>query len=42
MNEFPEEIWGDLHLKLLFFGRYFCKAKNPNCEKCFNKNKCHK
>lgn len=32
MEIYPEEIWGDLHLKLLFFGRYYCKAKNPECE----------
>lgn len=32
METYPEEIWGDLHLKLLFFGRYYCKAKNPECE----------
>ena len=31
MEIYPERIWGDLHLKLLFFGRYFCKAKNPEC-----------
>lgn len=40
MNMFPEEIWSDVHLKLLFFGRYFCKAKNPNCEECFYKHLC--
>lgn len=40
MNLFDESIWSEVHLKLLFFGRYFCKAKNPNCENCFNKNKC--
>ena len=40
MNLFDESIWIEVHLKLLFFGRYFCKAKNPNCEKCFNKNRC--
>jgi len=33
MDLYEEEIWGDLHLKLLFFGRYFCKSKNPECEK---------
>ena len=32
MEIYPEEIWGDLHLKLLFFGRYYCKAKHPECE----------
>ena len=32
MEIYPEETWGDLHLKLLFFGRYYCKAKNPECK----------
>ncbi len=40
MDKYPEEIWSDLHLKLLFFGRYFCKAKKPNCENCFYKEFC--
>ena len=39
MSIFEEETWRDVHLKLLFFGRYHCKAKNPNCLNCFyNKN----
>ena len=45
MEIYPEDIWGDLHLKLLFFGRYFCKAKNPECENGVNcpfKNICKK
>lgn len=42
MNLFPEEIWGELHLKLLFFGRYFCTAKAPQCLNCFYKNQCKK
>lgn len=41
MNLFDKKIWKDVHLKLLFFGRYFCKAKNPNCDECFNKSNCH-
>ena len=41
MNLFDKKIWKDVYLKLLFFGRYFCKAKNPNCDKCFNKSNCH-
>ncbi len=34
MKLFPEEIWIELHHKLIFFGRYFCKAKKPECKKC--------
>ena len=42
MDIFDEEIWGMLHLRLLFFGRYFCKAKNPEClnKECPFKNIC--
>ena len=31
---YDESLWGDVHLKLLFFGRYFCTSKNPNCNNC--------
>lgn len=31
---FDESIWIDLHHKFIFFGRYFCKAKKPNCKEC--------
>lgn len=34
MKLFPEDVWIDLHHKLIFFGRYFCKAKKPNCINC--------
>lgn len=42
MSLFPQELWHKVHLELLFFGRYFCKAKNPLCDKCFYKEKCQK
>lgn len=43
MALFPQKMWKDVHLKLLFFGRYLCKKKNPLCEKCpFRYNKCKK
>ena len=31
-----------LHHQLLLFGRYYCKAINPNCENCKLKNICKK
>lgn len=31
---YDESRWIDLHHKLIFFGRYFCKAKKPNCSTC--------
>ncbi|MBU1144847.1 MAG: endonuclease III [Firmicutes bacterium] len=34
MNLYHESLWIDLHHKFIFFGRYFCKAKKPNCQNC--------
>jgi len=34
MKLYDESIWIDLHHKLIFFGRYYCKAKKPNCIEC--------
>ena len=31
---FPEEKWIKLHHQISHFGRYFCTARNPQCEKC--------
>lgn len=33
-KSFPKETWLKLHHQLIFFGRYHCKAKNPNCKTC--------
>lgn len=30
----PEERWIKSHHQLIHFGRYFCTARNPECEKC--------
>ena len=30
-QEIPENLWIQMHHSLIFFGRYFCKAVNPNC-----------
>ena len=32
--------WGKRHLQLVLFGRYFCKAKNPECSNCKLKEMC--
>lgn len=32
--------WGKRHLQLVLFGRYFCKAKNPDCSNCKLKEMC--
>ncbi len=34
MNKFDKVSWGKLHLQMVHFGRYICKAKKPECEKC--------
>ncbi|GAK02461.1 LOW QUALITY PROTEIN: endonuclease III [Geomicrobium sp. JCM 19037] len=34
MRKLPEEKWSDSHHQLIFFGRYHCKARNPQCETC--------
>ncbi|CAM3090171.1 endonuclease III [Lactococcus hircilactis] len=34
MRYIPEEKWVTAHHHLIFFGRYHCTAKNPNCENC--------
>ena len=34
MANIKKENWGKRHLQLVLFGRYFCKAKNPNCSNC--------
>ena len=30
----PIEKWNKAHHQFIFFGRYFCKAQNPNCGQC--------
>lgn len=30
----PRERWNKSHHQFIFFGRYFCKATNPNCKEC--------
>lgn len=40
MKLFPESEWYFVHHGLLFFGRYFCTAKNPNCNECKLKDLC--
>ena len=35
---FPEKEWATLHLRMVLFGRYICKAQRPDCSNClFNK-----
>ena len=34
MRKVPKEEWSNTHHRLIFFGRYHCKAKSPQCEIC--------
>ena len=39
-KKFPKDKLCRLHHQLVLFGRYYCKAKNPNCVNCKLKNIC--
>lgn len=34
MRKFRKDIWSKLHLQLVLFGRYYCKAIKPECRDC--------
>jgi endonuclease-3 len=34
MKLVPREEWTQTHHRLIFFGRYHCKAQNPQCDVC--------
>lgn len=34
MKKVPKDEWTMTHHRLIFFGRYHCKAQNPSCEVC--------
>lgn len=40
MRQIPKERWSRVHHQLVLFGRYICKARNPECEKCLMKDFC--
>jgi len=42
MKNINKENWNKRHLQLVLFGRYFCKAKNPECASCKLVNICNK
>jgi endonuclease-3 len=39
---FKESEWALLHLRMVLFGRYICKAINPSCDDCLLKDICKK
>ena len=34
MKIIPIELWSNTHHQMVLFGRYICKAKKPECDKC--------
>lgn len=42
MRKFDKSTWNKLHLQLVLFGRYRCKAINPLCEGCKFYENCRK
>lgn len=34
MKKVPEDEWSVTHHRLIFFGRYHCKARSPECDRC--------
>lgn len=34
MKKIPMDEWSVTHHRMIFFGRYHCKAQRPQCEKC--------
>ena len=41
MKNINKENWSRRHMQLVLFGRYFCKAKDPECTNCKIKNICN-
>ena len=33
-RKFPKETWISVHHHMIFFGRYLCHARNPECWRC--------
>ncbi|MBQ8659755.1 MAG: endonuclease III [Bacilli bacterium] len=40
MKLIPESLWSRTHHQMVLFGRYICKAKKPECEKCLFYDDC--
>ncbi|WP_027417669.1 endonuclease III [Aneurinibacillus terranovensis] len=34
MKKVPRDEWSATHHRMIFFGRYHCKAQNPQCQVC--------
>lgn len=40
MKMIPKDLWSRSHHQMVLFGRYICKARGPECEKCAFYNDC--
>ncbi len=40
MRKIPKNRWSQTHHQMIFFGRYHCTARNPNCDGCPLKTEC--
>lgn len=40
MKKIPKDKWSKVHHQLVFFGRYKCKSRNPECQDCQLKDIC--
>ncbi len=41
-SKFQKKDWADLHMRMVLFGRYICKSRNPKCHDCLFKGTCNK
>ena len=41
MKKISKDKWSRTHHQLVLFGRYICKAKNPECDKCLFFEECN-
>jgi len=41
MKKIPKSAWSATHHRLIFFGRYHCKAQRPRCEECQLQKRCY-
>ena len=41
-RKFPKENWSKLHHLMIFFGRYRCHSRNPECDDCPFRENCRR
>ena len=41
MRKIPKDKWSRTHHQMVLFGRYICKSKNPDCNKCLLNGECY-